>query len=144
MRSVDVGYQPTQVTTASYSLPQKQYEKQTQIDTFNRELLRRLNELPGVTTTALTSLLPAGNNNNNQTFVVEGYAPPKGADMNLATASQVMGKFARRWGFHCFEDASLLSRTGMVPTGVDCESQTGAAFLARSAPRGQTASYRDA
>ena len=30
-------------------------------------------------------------NNNNQTFVVEGYTPPKGADMNLATVSQVIG-----------------------------------------------------
>ncbi|WP_263351393.1 ABC transporter permease [Acidicapsa acidisoli] len=93
MRSVDLGFRPEHVTTASYSLPQKQYEKQSQVDTFNRELLRQLNQLPGVTTTALTSLLPAGGNNNNQTFVVEGYVPPKGADMNLATVSQVMGNF---------------------------------------------------
>ena len=81
------------MTTASYSLPQKQYAKQSQIDEFNRELLRRLNALPGVTATGLTSLLPAGGNNNNQTFVVEGYTPPKGADMNLATVSQVIGNF---------------------------------------------------
>jgi predicted permease len=93
MRSVALGYQPEHVTTASYLLPQKQYSTQAQIDTFNRELLRRLDTLPGVTSTALTSLLPAGGGNNNQTFVVEGYVPPKGADMNLATVSQVMGKF---------------------------------------------------
>jgi predicted permease len=93
MRAVDLGYQPGHVTTASYSLPQKQYAKQSQIDEFNRELLRRLNALPGVTQTALTSLLPAGGNNNNQTFVVEGYTPPKGADMNLATVTQVIGNF---------------------------------------------------
>jgi len=93
MRSVDLGYRPDHVTTASYSLPQKQYATQAQVDTFNRELLRKLDQLPGVTSTALTSLLPAGGNNNNQTFVVEGYVPPKGADMNLATVSQVIGKF---------------------------------------------------
>ncbi len=93
MRSVDLGYQPEHVTTASYSLPQKQYAKQSQIDEFNRELLRRLNALPGVTQAALTSLLPAGGNDNNQTFVVEGYTPPKGADMNLATVTQVIGNF---------------------------------------------------
>jgi predicted permease len=93
MRSVDLGYKPDHVTTASYSLPQKQYEKQSQIDEFNRELLRRLNELPGVTATGLTSLLPAGGNNNNQTFVVEGYTPPKGATMNLATVTQTIGNF---------------------------------------------------
>ena len=87
MRSVDLGYRPEHVTTASYSLPQKQYEKQAQVDTFNRELLGRLSVLPEVTATGLTSVLPAGSNNNNQTFVVEGYTPPKGADMNLATVS---------------------------------------------------------
>ncbi len=91
MRSVDLGFRPEHVITASYSLPKKQYETQPQVDTFNRELLRRLNELPGVTATGLTSVLPSGNNNNNQTFVVEGYTPPKGADLNLATVSQVIG-----------------------------------------------------
>jgi predicted permease len=93
MRSVDLGFRPDHVTTASYSLPQKQYEKQSQADTFNRELQQRLNALPGVTATGLTSLLPAGSNNNNQTFVVDGYTPPKGADMNLATVTQVIGNF---------------------------------------------------
>ena len=93
MRSVDLGYRPEHVTTASYSLPQKQYAKQSQIDEFDRELLWRLNALPGATATGLTSLLPAGGNNNNQTFVVEGYTPPKGADMNLATVTQVIGNF---------------------------------------------------
>ena len=93
MRSVNLGYQPDHMTTAAYSLPQKQYEKQSQVDEFNRELLRRLNALPGVTATGLTSVLPAGGNNNNQTFVVEGYTPPKGADMNLATVTQTIGDF---------------------------------------------------
>ena len=93
MRLVDLGYQPEHVTTASYSLPQKQYAKQSQIDEFNRALLERLNALPAVNATGLTSLLPAGGNNNNQTFVVEGYTPPKGADMNLATVTQVIGNF---------------------------------------------------
>ncbi|MGC1462986.1 MAG: ABC transporter permease [Terracidiphilus sp.] len=93
MRSVDLGYRPQNVTTAAYGLPQKQYEKQPQVDEFNRELLLRLNQLPGVAATGLTSLLPAGGNNNNQTFVVEGYMPPKGGDMNLATVSQVIGNY---------------------------------------------------
>ncbi|WP_058186914.1 ABC transporter permease [Terracidiphilus gabretensis] len=93
MRSVDLGYKPDHVTTASYSLPQKQYEKQSQIDEFNRELLRRLNALPGVTATGFTSLLPSEGNNNNQTFVVEGYTPPKGAALNLATTTQTIGNF---------------------------------------------------
>ena len=47
MRAVDLGFTPQHVTTAAYSLPQQQYSKQPQIDTFNRELLLKLNQLPG-------------------------------------------------------------------------------------------------
>ncbi len=93
MRSVELGFEPQHVTTASYSLPVRQYEKQEQVDAFNRELLRRLNTLPGVTATGISNKLPAGGSIDIETFVVEGYTPPKGADMNLAAASQVMGNF---------------------------------------------------
>jgi predicted permease len=81
------------VATAAYSLPQKQYSTQASVDAFNNELLRRLRQLPGVQSAGLSSLIPANNNNNSQTFVVEGYVPPKGANMNLATASQVIGDY---------------------------------------------------
>jgi predicted permease len=93
MRSVDLGYRPEHVTTGAYGLPQQQYSKQSQIDEFNRELLQRLSALPGVTATGLTSQLPSTGINNNQTFVVEGYTPPKGADLNLATVSYVIGNY---------------------------------------------------
>jgi predicted permease len=93
MRSVDLGFRPERVATAAYSLPQKQYSTQASVDAFNNELLRRLRQLPGVQSAGLSSLIPANNNNNSQTFVVEGYVPPKGANMNLATASQVIGDY---------------------------------------------------
>jgi predicted permease len=93
MRDVDLGFTPQHVTTAAYSLPQKQYEKQPQIDLFNRELLLKLKQLPGVQSVGLTSMLPSQGVNNNQTFVVDRYIPPPGADMNLATVTQVIGNF---------------------------------------------------
>lgn len=92
MRQVDLGYRPEHVTMAFYGLPQHQYSKQEQVDAFNRELLQRLNALPAATAVGMTSAIPAGGVNNNQTFVVDGYVPPKGADMNLATVSYVIGK----------------------------------------------------
>jgi putative ABC transport system permease protein len=93
MRSVDLGFRPEHLTTAGYSLPEKQYATQPAVNAFNDELLRRLRQLPGVTSAGLTSLLPASGNNNNQTFVVEGYIPPQGAIMNLATVAQVTGDY---------------------------------------------------
>ncbi len=93
MRAVDLGFSPQHVTTAAYSLPQLQYSKQPQVNTFNRELLLKLNQLPGVEAVGLTSMLPSQGVSNNQTFVVDGYTPPPGANMNLATVSQVEGNF---------------------------------------------------
>jgi predicted permease len=93
MRSVDLGFTPQHVTTAAYSLPQLQYSKQPQIDTFNRELMLKLKQLPGVQSVGLTSMLPSQGVHNNQTFVVDGYIPSPGASMNLATVTQVIGDF---------------------------------------------------
>jgi putative ABC transport system permease protein len=98
MRSVDLGFRPEHVTTASYSLPQKQYATQPAVDAFNNELMRRLRQLPGAADVGLTSLLPSSSSNNNQTFVAEGYTPPKGANMNLATVSQVTGDYFQAMG----------------------------------------------
>jgi hypothetical protein len=98
MRSVDLGFRPQHVTTAAYSLPKKQYPTQTAVDTFNKELLRRLRELPGAQSAGLTTFLPASNSNNNQAFVAEGYLPPKGAGMNLATAAQTIGDYLPAMG----------------------------------------------
>jgi predicted permease len=98
MRSVDLGFRPEHVTTAAYSLPQKQYATQPAVNAFNDELLRRLRQLPGATSVGLTSLLPASGSNNNQGFVVEGYTPLKGANMNLATVAQVTGDYFSAMG----------------------------------------------
>ena len=76
-------------------------------NTFNRELLLRLNQLPGVESVGLTSMLPSQGVNNNQTFVVDGYTPPPGANMNLATVSQVEGNFFQAMGFVCCAGARL-------------------------------------
>ncbi len=87
MRAVDPGFRADHALTAAYSLPKQKYSKQSAVNVFNDELLRRLRELPGVKAVGMTSLLPMSGNNNNNGFVVENYVPPKGANMSLATAS---------------------------------------------------------
>lgn len=98
MREVDLGFTAQHVTTGIYSLPQEQYSKQPQIDTFMRELLLKLNQIPGVESVGLTTMLPSQGANNNQTFVVDGYVAPPGANMNLATVSHVKGNFFSAMG----------------------------------------------
>jgi predicted permease len=98
MRSVDLGFRPDHVATASYSLPQKQYSTQPAVDAFNDELLRRLRRIPAVQAAGLTTFLPASGNDSNQTFVVDGYVAPPGAAMNLATPAAVIGDYFRAMG----------------------------------------------
>ena len=95
MRSVDLGFHPDHVATASYSLPQKQYSTQPAIDAFNDDLLRRLRQLPGVQAAGLTSFLPASGGNGNEAVVADGYVPPPGEPLNLATPAAVIGDYFR-------------------------------------------------
>jgi len=98
MRAVDLGFRPDHVLAASYSLPQKQYATQPAVDEFNDELIRRLQQLPGVKSVGLTSFLPASGSNSNSGFVVEGYVPPPGAGINLATLMLVQGDYLQTMG----------------------------------------------
>jgi len=98
MLAVDLGFRPDHVLTASYSLPQKQYTTQSGVDEFNRELIRRLQQLPGVQFAGLTSFLPASGGNSNTVFDAEGYVAPKSAGMNLATQVSVEGDYLQAIG----------------------------------------------
>jgi putative ABC transport system permease protein len=98
MREVDLGFQPDHTLAASYNLPRKQYATQSAVDEFNHELLRRLQQLPGVKSVGMTSFLPASGNNSNSVFVAEGYVAPKDAGMDLATVIQVDGDYFRAMG----------------------------------------------
>jgi predicted permease len=98
MRQVDLGYRPDHTLVASYNLPQKQYVTQSAVDEFNHELVRRLQQLPGVKSVGLTSLAPASGNNNNSVFVAEGYVPPKDAGYDLSTIIQVEGDYFQAMG----------------------------------------------
>jgi predicted permease len=93
MRAVNLGFRPDHVLSASYSLPRQQYATQAAIDEFNDELIRRVQQVSGVKSVGLTSFLPASGNNSNTAFVPEGYVPPPGANLSLATPVQVQGDY---------------------------------------------------
>jgi putative ABC transport system permease protein len=98
MREVDLGFRPDHTLVAGYSLPQKQYSTQARADGFNDEVLRRVQQLPGVRSAGITSFLPAAGSNSNSTFIVEGYVPPKGANLNLATPMLIEGDYLEAMG----------------------------------------------
>ncbi len=96
MNEVNLGFEPDHVATAAYSLPQKQYATQAMIGNFNHELLRRLQQLPGVRCAGLTNTLPAGGGGGGSaTFVAEGYVDPRAPDHAVAHQSRVIGDYFR-------------------------------------------------
>jgi putative ABC transport system permease protein len=76
------GFNPTQVVTANIQLPNPNEEAaDPYLDTprratFDRELLRRMNAIPGVEVAAITSALPTTNTNPNAVggIAIEGFA----------------------------------------------------------------------
>ncbi len=97
MRQVDLGYRPEHTVLASYGLPSKKYDTQADIDGFNRELLRRLREQPGVLAAGMTSLLPTAGYDSATPFLADGYAPSlEGHD--LASVASVEGDYFAAMG----------------------------------------------
>jgi predicted permease len=121
MRAVNLGFRPDHVLSAGYSLPRQHYSTQAAVDQFNHELIRRVAQIPSVEAVGLTSFLPASGNNSNSTFVVEGYVPPKDANMNLATQINVHGNYFQAMGipllngrFFTEEDKAVTQLVGIV------------------------------
>lgn len=98
MRSVNLGFRADHLLTASYNLPRAQYTTQAAIDSFNSILQSRLEQLPGVESVGVTTMLPAAGQDIRTTMTPEGYVPPQGAGLNLAWAPEVMGDYFRAAG----------------------------------------------
>jgi putative ABC transport system permease protein len=58
MRAVDPGFDPRQLLTAQLEISPQRYEQSEQIRAFYAELLRRIEEIPGVTAAATARALP--------------------------------------------------------------------------------------
>lgn len=97
MSQVSLGFRPDHVTVALYALPGKQYAAQAQVDTFNRSLLERLRQLPGVTAAGLTNTIPS-TGDGIEAFVADGYVDPRGPDRTSAAPFAVIGDYFQAMG----------------------------------------------
>jgi predicted permease len=93
MRTVDLGFRTDHTLSASYHLPRHQYSTQPAVDAFNVALRTKLEQLPGVQSVGVTTMLPASGDDGRGTFAVEGYVALKGAGLNIAWISQIMGHY---------------------------------------------------
>jgi putative ABC transport system permease protein len=114
LRSINPGFNSANVVTMFLQLPETRYgeiPKQTQ---FRRELLPRLNSLPGVQVAMVTDI-PLGGNYVGHRLVIEGRAPVAvGGEPEVQTLS-VMGDY-----FHVMQ---IPLRAGRDFTALDREGQ---------------------
>ena len=86
--SVDPGMNPHNVLTLTFDLPDKKYSEKQQID-FYTQLLPKLQNIPGVASTAAVTPLPLSGNGAIITFQIEGHPVPRAeepsADIKVVT-----------------------------------------------------------
>ena len=126
MQAVDPGFNPANVATIDLQLPKTRYEeipKQTQ---YRRELLSRLNALPGMQAAMITDI-PLGGAFLDHRFVIDGRPRvPVGEEPQIQTLS-VMGNY-----FHLME---IPIRAGRDFTETDREGQPLVAIVNEAAVR---------
>ena len=92
LESVDLGFNPDHVVTATYDLPKKKYVAQADIDTFRRNLQEKLRQMPGLLSYGLTTSFPDCDC-GGAPYVIDGYVPPKNAAMNIGNSAQIEGDY---------------------------------------------------
>jgi predicted permease len=94
LRSVNPGFNPANVMTMYLQLPETRYPKIPSQTNFRRELLARLNALPGVTAAMITDLPLAGNYVGHRVVIDGRPTPEPGTEPEVQTLS-VMGDYFR-------------------------------------------------
>ena len=114
LRFVNPGFNPTNVMTMHLQLPATRYAEIPRQTQFRRQVLARLNALPGVHAAMVTDI-PLGGNYVTHKFVIDGRSPvPVGAEPETQTLS-VMGDY--------FRVMQIPIRAGRSFTAMDREGQ---------------------
>jgi putative ABC transport system permease protein len=92
LRSVDPGFNPSNIITMYLQLPGTRYPQFPAQTNFRRELLGRINSLPGVEAAMITDLPLAGNYVGHRVVIDGQPAPAAGAEPEVQTLS-VMGNY---------------------------------------------------
>jgi len=112
LRSVDPGFNPERLTSIPIQLPATRYDAIEKQTLFRRELLARLNSLPGVEA-AMVGDVPLNGSELTHSLAIEGRQPlPEGSEPEVDT-SCVMGNY--------FGIMQIPLRAGRILTDMDRE-----------------------
>jgi predicted permease len=97
MLSVDPGFQSQHVLVASYQLPSRQYSTNGSIDKFNRDVVDRLSNEPGIVALGITTALPASGGSAASGYTIEG-VPASKWKLQFANFAIIYGDYFRAMG----------------------------------------------
>jgi putative ABC transport system permease protein len=107
----DAGFDANNVLTMSLILPAAKYKEDPQISSFYKELVSRVESMPGVASAAVINYLPLGGSNSSSSFLIEGTPePPPGQEF--------VGRY-RVCSPKCFETLGIRLERGRAFTDED-------------------------
>jgi predicted permease len=93
MSDVDVGFSPGHAITAAYALPHEHYGNQEQVDAFNRDLLNRLAQVPGMEAAALSNSQLGADYSYSMAVVVAGAGDASATRSSSAADFEIVGRY---------------------------------------------------
>jgi putative ABC transport system permease protein len=110
---VDPGFRADQILTMRTTLPASRYETDDRIRVFTRELVERIQSLPGVRAVGVADYLPMTLTGNANFFEIEGRPAPPDGDRPGSWTSVVGGDY--------FQAMGIPLRRGRLPGAGDTE-----------------------
>jgi len=123
MRAVNPGFRPDHVLIGGYQLPLGQYPTNASADGFNREVLARLSNKPGVLAVGMTNAAPAAGSYPKTAYTVEGQ-PADNWKPEFAVFAVISGDYLRAMGIPRLDGRHFTvdDRSGSTPVVIVNES----------------------
>lgn len=136
--SVDPGFPPDNLLTASVSLPTVRYAEPDDLRSFAARAVESLREIPGVIEAGLTTNLPFGGNFNSSLVQAVGYVPAPGESLIAPHRVTVDTGYLRAMGILLIEGRYFDERdTATSEPVVIVDEQLARRFWPNSSPLGQ-------
>ncbi|MGB6962507.1 MAG: ABC transporter permease, partial [Candidatus Acidiferrum sp.] len=116
--SINPGFRPEHVLTASIDLPPTEsYSQNEKVTSFYKQLLEKLRQTPGIAAAGYSTDLPLLGGWTHA-FTVEGYQPPSGPALSLDNHSVIYGDYLQAMGIPLLRGRNFTERDGPKSTHV--------------------------
>jgi predicted permease len=124
LRNVDPGFRSDHLLTMRVFLPQTKYAQPAQRAAFYTEVIRRLETVPGVKSSAVTTNLPLYKQGNSTNISIEGRPEPPPSQEPIITVRVVSPKYLETMGIPLLSGRQLTDQDGEKTPNVTVISET--------------------